>query len=142
MRPVSSIELVAEMGVQGNERYFGRRSGKTGKPSVRQVSLIETEVIGRHAKALGLQSIPPGAVRSNIETAGVDLVSLVGREVQVGQAVLLICEPRTPCAKMDAICQGLRRLMESNRQGVLAQVVQSGRVAEGDAITMSKDAPP
>jgi MOSC domain-containing protein YiiM len=35
---------------------------------------------------------------------------------------------------MDAICPGLRKLMEPDRQGVLAQVVRSGRIRTGDAI--------
>jgi MOSC domain-containing protein YiiM len=37
---------------------------------------------------------------------------------------------------MDAICRGLRALMENNRQGVMAEVVQSGTVRPGDAITV------
>ena len=42
--------------------------------------------------------------------------------------------PRDPCAKMDAICQGLRARMMDQRQGVLAEVVRSGAVRVGDAI--------
>jgi MOSC domain-containing protein YiiM len=37
---------------------------------------------------------------------------------------------------MDAICQGLRARMMDQRQGVLAEVVRSGRVSVGDAILM------
>jgi len=36
---------------------------------------------------------------------------------------------------MDAICQGLRDLMENDRQGVLAQVVKSGTIRVGDPIS-------
>jgi MOSC domain-containing protein YiiM len=35
---------------------------------------------------------------------------------------------------MDAICQGLRARMMDQRQGVLAEVVQSGTVRVGDPI--------
>jgi MOSC domain-containing protein YiiM len=35
---------------------------------------------------------------------------------------------------MDAICQGLRELMMNNRQGVLAQVIRSGKIQVGDRI--------
>jgi MOSC domain-containing protein YiiM len=58
----------------------------------------------------------------------------VGREVEIGEARLRFYEPREPCAKMDALCHGLRQLMRDNRQGVLAEVVQSGTVRVGDAI--------
>ncbi len=32
---------------------------------------------------------------------------------------------------MDAVCMGMRELMNNNRQGVLAQVVKSGRIRVG-----------
>jgi MOSC domain-containing protein YiiM len=131
---VQCIDLVEGKGIQGNPRYFGRVSKSSGKPSRRQVSLIEREQIAEHAATLGLETIPPGAVRSNIETIGIDLISLIGCEVQIGDAVLLFYAPRDPCEKMDAICQGLREQMMSNRQGVLAEVVRGGRVQVGDAV--------
>jgi MOSC domain-containing protein YiiM len=134
LQKVESFELVAGKGISGNGRYFGRASSKTGQPSRRQVSLIAREQISEHAAALGLESIPPGAVRANIETSGIDLVSLLGQRVAIGEAVLHFYEPRTPCSKMDAICMGLRALMEDNHQGIMAEVVQSGRVSVGDAV--------
>jgi MOSC domain-containing protein YiiM len=96
---------------------------------------MEREQIAEHAVALGLDSIPPGAVRSNVETTGIDLVSLVGQEVRVGEAILYFYASRDPCHKMDAICQGLRERMRNNRQGVLAEVRRSGTVRVGDLIT-------
>jgi MOSC domain-containing protein YiiM len=139
---VAAIDLVAGQGIAGEPRYFGRVSQSTGQPSRRQVSLIDRGQIAGHAAALGLEGIAPGAVRSNIETEGLDLVSLVGRQVEIGAAILLLCEPRTPCSKMDAICSGLRALMENDRQGVMAQVVKSGRVCVNDPIRLvATDAP-
>ena len=134
LKAVDQIELVEGKGILGEPRYFGRVSRETGRSSKRQVSLIEQEQIAEHAATLGLQSIVPGAVRSNIETAGIDLVALVGSEIEIGDAVLFLYAPRDPCAKMDAICQGLRELMMNNRQGVMAQVVRSGKVRMGDRI--------
>ncbi len=134
LQAVEGIELVADRGIQGDLRYFGRVSSHTGQPTRRPVSLIEREQIAEHATALGLTVIPAGAVRSNIETTGIDLIALLGREVEIGSTILLLHSPREPCAKMDAICQGLRARMMNNRQGVLAQVVRSGTIRVGDAI--------
>ena len=134
LRTVEQIELVEQKGIVGNGRYFGRVSHSSGQPSKRQVTLIEREQISEHAAALGLETISPGAVRSNIETLGVNLIELVGREVRVGSATLFFYEARTPCEKMDRICDGLRALMEDQRQGVLAQVVRGGVVRVGDMI--------
>ena len=134
---VTVFELEAGKGIVGNPRYFARRS-RSGGFSKRQVSLINREQIAEHATTLGLQSIPPGKVRSNIETEGVDLISLLDQEVQIGDATLYFYEGRTPCSKMDDICVGLRELMKENRQGVLAQVVRSGQIRVGDEIRLVK----
>ena len=127
---------MAGKGIQGEPRYFGKVSRSTGKPSRRQVSLIEVEQIAEHAAALGMQSIPPGRVRSNIETEGINLVQLIGKRVKIGEAILFFYEGRTPCHQMDAICTGLKALMENNRQGVMAEVMQSGAVRLRDTISL------
>ena len=134
LQPIQAVELVAGRGIQGDNRYFGRLSRETGQPTRRQVTLIEREQIAQHATALSLPSIPPGAVRSNIETTGINLIGLLGRQVEIGGAVLRLYAPRDPCAKMDAICQGLRTRMMDSHQGVLAEVVRSGTIRVGDAI--------
>ena len=134
LQPVEAIELVEGKGISGDARYFGRLSRDTGQPTRRQVTLIEREQIAEHAAGLGLPGIAPGAVRSNIETSGINLIALLGREVAIGEAVLRLYEPRDPCPKMDAICQGLRARMMDRKQGVLAEVVRSGKVRVGDPI--------
>ncbi len=131
---VEIIQVVEGQGIQGDVRYFGRLSQSTGKVTRRQVSLIEREQIAEHATALGLNGIAPGRVRANIETTGIDLVPLVGKEIEIGEAVLFLYEPRDPCAKMDAICQGLRERMMPQKQGVMAEVRRSGRIGVGDSI--------
>ena len=136
LHATDAVELVAGRGIQGDTRYFGRLSRDNGQPTRRQVTLIEREQVAEHAATLGLPSIAPGAVRSNIETTGINLISLLGREVEIGGALLLLHSPRDPCAKMDALCQGLRALMMDRRQGVLAEVLRSGTIRVGDAIRL------
>jgi MOSC domain-containing protein YiiM len=131
---VEALTLVAEKGIAEDERYFDRVSSRTGQPSRRQVSVIAREQIAEHAVTLGLESIAPGAVRSNIETRGIDLSAFVGQEIEIGEAALFVYALRTPCPKMDAICPGLRALMENGHQGVVAQVIRSGRIRVGDAM--------
>jgi len=133
LQSVSEVYAEAGKGLVGDARVFGRKNQR-GEPSLRQVSLIAREEIARHAAALGLQEIPPGVVRSNIETTGIDLVPFIGREMEVGQAVLLFYEARTPCRQMERIAPGLQARMCQGRQGVLAQVIRSGWIRAGDAI--------
>jgi len=134
LQSVDEINLVAGKGILGEPRYFGKISRRTAQPSRRQLSLMEREQIAEHAVALGMKSIAPGAVRANIETEGIDLVQLIGKKVRIGEAIVLIYEGRLPCGQMDAICTGLRALMENNRQGVMAEIIQSGVIRKQDSI--------
>ena len=136
-QPVEEMELLAGKGIVGNPRYFARVNSM-GEPSKRQVSIIEREQIAEHAATLGLKSIPPGIVRSNIETSGIDLIALLGWEVEIGEAAVHFYDARTPCSKMDRIAPGLRKLMCDQQQGVMAQVLRSGRVKVGDGIRAVK----
>jgi MOSC domain-containing protein YiiM len=134
MQNADSIELVADKGILGEPRYFGRLSSSTGQPSRRQLSLIEREQIAEHAAVFGLQEIPAGAVRSNIETSGIRLVDFLGADVRVGAALLRFHSLRTPCPKMDAVQPGLQERMRNGRQGVVAEIISSGKVSVGDTI--------
>ncbi|MEN9574289.1 MAG: hypothetical protein RL514_2144 [Verrucomicrobiota bacterium] len=132
--PLTAVEVFHALVGQGlveDARYFNRRSR-------RQVTLIEREQVAEHAGALGVGEFAAGAVRSNVETTGVNLVALIGQRVEVGTAVLDFYEPRTPCRQMDELCPGLRERMGERRQGVLAQVVRSGVIRVGDAIRLAK----
>src|ERR1041385_2006673 len=86
LHSVDSFVVTAGKGIVGNDRYFERVSRSTGKLIRRQVSLIAREQISAHATALGLETIPPGAVRANIETLGLDLLDLLGQRVAIGEA--------------------------------------------------------
>jgi MOSC domain-containing protein YiiM len=133
MVDVTGLTLVAEKGIQEDKRYFDRLNS-AGRPRRRQVTLMEREQISEHADALNLPEISPGAVRANIETRGISLIECIGKELQIGEAVICVYEARTPCSQMDVIAKGLRELMENSRQGVLAEVIQSGTVRIGDKI--------
>jgi MOSC domain-containing protein YiiM len=130
---VTEVSAEAGMGIVGDNRVFGRKN-REGKISRRQVSLMAREEITRHASIVGLPEIAPGAVRANIETNGIELTAFVGCEMEVGEAVLRFYEPRTPCYKMDRIASGLQALMSQGRQGVMAEIVRSGKIRVGDKI--------
>ena len=132
---VDSFKVVENKGIQGNGRMFDRISKRTGKPTKRQVSLIEREQLAEHAQVMGHPGFAPGGVRSNIETIGIHLTDHIGKQVQIGDSTLFLYELRTPCQKMDDLVPGLRRRMENGCQGVMAQVVKSGEIHLGDEIT-------
>jgi hypothetical protein len=132
MTDTAEIEVVAGKGIESEPRYF-ERTNRFGKQSRRHMTLIEREIVSAHGETLKA-TIPPGLVKSNVETTGVDLISLIGKKVQIGDAILFFYEPRLPCDQMDRIIPGMRLLMCDKRQGVIAEVVQSGRIKIGDEL--------
>lgn len=95
--------------------------------STRQVLLIEQETL--HALKLR-----PGAVKENITTEGIALMSLPPRQrLRVGEALLEITKECKPCERMEEIRHGLRSDLEGKR-GMLALVVEGGRISVGDPV--------
>jgi hypothetical protein len=66
------LHLVTDQGIVEDTRYFGRKSRITDATSAAG-DAQRTGDHCRHVVVLVLKSIPPGVVRSNIETQGVAL---------------------------------------------------------------------
>ena len=138
MKEVKSISVVVGKGIKDNPRYYDAKT-KKGLPNKRHMSLIEREQIEEHALFLS-EPLKSGVVRSNIETSGINLSSLLGKKVAIGDnAVVLFTMLRDPCYKMDMICHGLKRLMADGRQGVICEILVSGTINVGDKIRAVPD---
>lgn len=147
MISMSEIELIEGKGIRGNDRYFDRKTVK-GEPSPRQISLIDRSVIKYHAQSVdNIDCLPPGAIRSNIETILVNVnseegeikedpyLSLLHKQLQIGSsAIIELTLARKPCWEMDVLFQGLQQSMKGDMQGVLAKVIKSGTIKIGDPI--------
>jgi MOSC domain-containing protein YiiM len=65
----------------------------------------------------------------------------VGDRFQIGAAIVMVRQPRTPCYKLAAKFQRddmLQRFLVSGRSGFYFSVEQEGSVAEGDAFELLK----
>lgn len=101
--------------------------GRNG--SSRQVLLIDIETLDE----LG---VPPGRAKENITTRGIALVGLqLGQYIRVGEALLEVTKPCTPCHQLDEIREGLQETFRG-RRGMLCRVVESGRIRRGDGVTI------
>jgi MOSC domain-containing protein YiiM len=97
-----------------------------GRPnSKRQVSLMDVETLQK----LG---IPPGAVKENVTTRGLDFQRLEpGQRLRIGGSLLEITLPCEPCSRMDEIRLGLQDELRGQR-GWLCRVVEGGIIRRGD----------
>jgi len=83
--------------------------------------------------------LPMGMFGENFTTEGLleDEVS-IGDQFQIGQAKVMVTEPRMPCFKLGikfGIRDILKRFLKSRRTGFYFSVLEEGEVQPGDTIT-------
>ena len=134
---LQEVNAVAGLGLEG-DRYYTRTGTYSNKhDESREATFIEAEALealGRdyHIELTGAES------RRNFTTRGLALNHLVGREFRVGQALfrgIRLCEP---CVYMEQTSGKPARAGLVHRGGLRAQVIESGRICVGDAITVSE----
>ena len=129
------IELLAGQGVVG-DRHFAKTDW-----AGQQLTLIEAEEIERFCTHSGRAS-DLAITRRNVVTRGVRLNKLVGRQFRLGECLLVGVETCEPCRTL-----GQRLANEAmsapevvkywvGRGGLRADVLTSGRLACGDALTL------
>jgi MOSC domain-containing protein YiiM len=120
MLPVADVSAVEGGGLTGDVSFGS---------SKRQVLMVESEVLGRHA-------LLPGSVRENITTSGIRLSGVpAGTRLRLGETVLEVTGDCTPCSFMDTLRPGLQERIAGER-GLVARVITSGTIKIGDPITI------
>jgi len=119
MREFDEVQAIENKGLK--DCIHGRSS------SSRQVLVMDLETLEEFG-------IAPGLARENITTRGIALSTLsLGQRLRVGEAVLQVTQPCTPCHLMDEIREGLQEAIRG-RRGVLCRVVEGGRIRRGDSL--------
>src|SRR5437870_6674488 len=89
----------------------------------RQVLLVDRET-------LEAMDLPPGIIRENITTDGLNVNSLeIGQLLRVGEVRLEVSAVCTPCDQMEAIRPGLR-IELWGRRGMLCRVLAGGVIRQ------------
>jgi MOSC domain-containing protein YiiM len=119
MEPLSEGRAVTDLGLEGCAH---------GRPqSKRQLLLVDRETL----EALNLG---PGTIRENITTEGLNVNGLErGESLRIGEAVVEVTMPCTPCGQMEDLRPGLRKEIRG-RRGMLCRVVTGGVIRPGDRI--------
>jgi MOSC domain-containing protein YiiM len=133
MQSVDHVRAVAGRGLEG-DRYFSKLGTYSNDPGTgRHVTLIEIEAIEALKREYDLD-MAPGLCRRNMVTRGVALNHLVGRELTIGEVVLLgmrLCEPCAHLEKLSATGT-LRGLI--HRGGLRAEILSGGTIHIGYSI--------
>lgn len=119
MESLFAAEVVVDVGLSGCAH------ARTGTD--RQILIMDKET-------LDALELSPGTIRENITTEGINVNGLApGDRLRIGDAVLEVAVPCTPCGLMDKIRPGLRKEIRG-RRGMLCRVLRGGMIRPGDAI--------
>lgn len=107
--------------------------GKRGK---RQVTIISSERWNEARELVG-QDLPWTTRRANLMVAGIDFDNLWGKQLRIGEVLLVVNEECHPCGRMDEAYKGLRKAMTPRvRGGILCTVVDPGTISKGDVVSV------
>ena len=97
----------------------------------RQVTLIQAEHLEVLASMLGLSKILPEFTRRNIVVRDINLLSLKGKQFNIGEAILEYSGECHPCSRMEKnLGPGAYNAMRGHG-GITAKVINSGIIKLG-----------
>jgi MOSC domain-containing protein YiiM len=138
MQELEEATLVAGRGIEG-DRYFNGTGTYSPKPDVRDVTLIEMEVL--EAMARGdppspgkVVKLAPSDHRRNLTTLGVPVNHLVGRRFRIGEVVLSGGRLNFPCKYLERLLGQPTYVAMLNRSGINCRIEVGGTIRKGDPI--------
>jgi MOSC domain-containing protein YiiM len=132
METLQRVEVIAAEGIRGD--YRGRRAA--AKPGRRhQVSLIEAAGLASAMEEVGA-AINWSECRRNLLVDGLRFPREPGFGVAIGASLVIeVVTECEPCARMDALHQGLfAALVPDWRGGFRGRVVADGEICLGDEV--------
>jgi len=133
LRSVQSAEVNLGTGIAGEHH------AKSGKPSQRQVTLIQHEHLEVVRALAGLAELTPDRLRRNIVVSGINLVAMKDRCFRVGNVLLQGTGPCVPCSLMEHnLGAGGFNAMRGHG-GITAIVREAGAIRVGDAVEFAAD---
>ncbi len=138
MEALEEATLVAGRGIEG-DRYFLGTGTYSGLPAVRDLTLIEVEVleaIARNDPPLqdSAMVIDPAEHRRNLTVRGVPLAHLVGTRFRIGDTILRGARLNFPCRYLEQLLGRPVYLPLYNRAGLNCAIEQGGSIRIGDRI--------
>jgi hypothetical protein len=138
MAELPEATLVAGRGIEGDRYYLGTGT-YSKKPDIREVTLIESEVLEALARndppmQSGPIALEPTDHRRNLTTRGVYLNHLVGKRFKVGNVVLRGGRLNFPCKYLERLLDAPVYLPLYNRSGLNCAIEVGGVIRRGDLI--------
>ncbi len=133
MRSVQSAVAVAGQGLVGDRYQTGTGQWCYDRRLYDDVTLIAVEALDAAGAEHGVH-LQRGVARRNVETSGVDLQALVGRQFQIGEVVLHGNRPCEPCRYLDRVTGQPAKAALHGRGGLRASVITGGALRVGASV--------
>ncbi len=133
MHRVEEVQAISGWGLKGDRYCEGNGSFNKGNPGKRQVTLI-------NALFFEGSGFDYEESRRNIITHGVELMWLIGREFQIGEARFRGIKYCDPCNRPNKLSGNKKSFQEVffDRGGLVAEIIEDGVIRVGDAIIPPK----
>lgn len=131
---VEEIEAIENKGLVGDRYYLGKGYYTGDKVWDAHVTLIEQEAHDAASSQVA-EPFATDCLRRNVVTQGIDLMSLIGSQFQIGDAIFEGTKFWPPCSYINSLNPGrdvLKKFAKSS--GIGANVVRSGIFRVGDEI--------
>jgi MOSC domain-containing protein YiiM len=130
--PVERVAAHAGKGLEGNRYFYADGDA----PSGRAITLIAAEALEAYEAETG-RTLTAAESRRNVLVRGVDVNALVGKRFRVGDVEcegVELCEPCTTLQGMThpGVIKGM-----AHRAGLNADILTTGEIAVGDAVTVA-----
>ncbi len=133
MRPVQSAVAVAGQGLVGDRYQAGTGQWCYDRRLYDDVTLIAVEALDAAGAEHGVQ-LHAGVARRNVETRGVDLLALVGRQFRIGEVVLRGNRACEPCRYLNRVTGQPAKAALAGRGGLRATLITGGALRIGDLV--------
>ena len=138
MKELSVAELIKGKGIKG-DRYFKGTGKYSGIPDVRDITIIEKEVLDalqQNQPPIQEKSIilKPHEHRRNLTSEGVPLNYLVGKRFKIGDVILEGGRLNFPCKYLADLLKKPLVLPLYNRSGLNCKIIKSGIIKKNDII--------
>ena len=131
IRAVETIIAISNEGLEG-DRYQSKK-GYWDPVEGCQVTIITTHELDRARKKAPC-SLEQGQHRRNLVLSGINPKKLIGKTIQIGDALMQYEKPRPPCGYLDqVVMKGTARALSKN-SGFCFRVVRSGSLSVGDNV--------
>ena len=130
MVDIYTVTTIAGKGIEG-DRYFSDNNDKNN-----QLTLIESENIDFYNK-ISDQEISYIDFRRNIITKGIELNSLIGKELQIGSTKIKVHKLCEPCLELQNKLQQTNFVKNlTHRGGLRCEILTSGLITVNNDIEL------